>query len=343
MPLLRRSAPPFALFLLAPFVGEFLLGNLTLADLPLGVLLAPMYGCGALLVRELGRRSGGGWPTMVLLAAAYALIEEGPVDQLLWNDSYAGADQLHGDSYLPSLGMSVELTQSVLALHTVWSICVPIALVETLTRSRRSAPWLGRAGIALVAGLYAAGAVLVFRGNYAEEHFIASPAQLAAITLVIGTLIVAAFALRTVRLPPLSGHAPAAWRVGLTALAVTSAYWGPLNLITTDRYEWAGVAVWCLGVTAGVWCVSRWSRRPGWGVRHRFALAAGAVLTYAWVSFPARPESGGPLRNDVLSNAVFASCACLLLVWAARRAAVDEVGRRPEEHRSGTAHRAPSP
>ena len=71
----RRLGPVFGLFFLAPFVGEFLLGNLTLADPWLGLLLAPLYGCGALLVRELGRRGGGGWPSMVLLAAAYALIE----------------------------------------------------------------------------------------------------------------------------------------------------------------------------------------------------------------------------------------------------------------------------
>ncbi|MFF3767428.1 DUF998 domain-containing protein [Streptomyces sp. NPDC001922] len=324
MPLRHRLAPPFALFLLAPFVGEFLLGNLTLAELPLGVMLAPMYGCGALLVREIGRRSGGGWPTMVLLAAAYALIEEGPVDQLLWNDSYAGADLLHGVSYLPFLGMSVELTQASLALHTVWSICVPIALVETLTRTRRSDPWLGRAGLGVVAGLYAAGAVLVFRGNYAVEHFVASPAQLGGMALVIGVLIAVAFGIRGVRLRKVPGRAPAPWRVGLAGLAVTSAYWGPLNVVTADWYEWIGVGVWCLAVAAGGWWLSRWSRRAGWGARHRFAAAAGAVLTYVWVSFPVRPESGGSARADLVGNVVFGVLACLLLVWAARRAAVGD-------------------
>ncbi|UNO43526.1 DUF998 domain-containing protein [Streptomyces sp. MST-110588] len=316
---LHRLAPALALFLLAPFVGEFLLGNLTLAELPLGLVLAPMYGCGALLVRELGRRSGGGWPTMVLLAAAYALMEEGPVDQLLWNDSYAGTDVLHGASYLPSLGMSVELTQTVLALHTIWSICVPIALVETLVPARSDEPWLGRTGLLAVACAYVAGAVLVFWGNYSEEGFIAAPAQLIGITLVIGALISAAFAVRGVRLPALPGRAPAPWRVGLVALLVTSAYWGPLNLVTADWYAWVGAAVWCAGTAAGVWWVSRWSRRPGWDARHRFALAAGAMLTYTWVSFPLRPESGGSVRADLVSNAVFALLACLLLVAAARR------------------------
>ncbi|WP_030372143.1 hypothetical protein [Streptomyces rimosus] len=322
MPTPHRLAPAFALFLLSPFVGEFLLGNLTLAELPLGLVLAPMYGCGALLVREVGRRSGGGWPAMVLLAAAYALIEEGPIDQLLWSDSYAGADLLHGPSYLPALGMSVELTQTVLALHTVWSVCVPIALVETLTRSRRSEPWLSRVGLAVVAVVFVAGGVLVFLGNYTEEHFVASPGQLAGICLVIALLIAAAFAVRALRLPPLPGRAPAPWRVGLAALVVTSAYWGPANLLTDDWYEWVGVGVWCAGTVLGVWWVSRWSRQEGWGVRHRFALAAGALLTYVWVSFPVRPESGGSVRADLVGNAVFGALACLLLVWCARRTRV---------------------
>ncbi|MFH8410239.1 DUF998 domain-containing protein [Streptomyces sp. NPDC018019] len=234
-----------------------------------------------------------------LLAAAYALIEEGPVDQMLWNDSYAGNDLLHGPSYLPSLGMSVELPQTVLALHTVWSICVPIALVETLTRTRRSEPWLGRAGLAVVAAVFVAGAVLVFRGNYGEERFIASPAQLTGAFLAIAALVAAAFAVRTRRLPRLPGRAPAPWRAGAAALVVTSAYWGPLNPITDDWFEWVGVGVWCVGTVLGVWWVRRWSRQEGWGVRHRFASAAGALLTYVWVSFPVRPESGGSVRAEL--------------------------------------------
>jgi hypothetical protein len=158
----RRLSPVFGLFVLAPFVGEFLLGNLTLADPWLGLVLAPLYGCGAVLVRELGRRGGGGWPSMVLLAAAYALIEEGPVDQLLWNDSYAGQDLLSGDSFIPAIGMSVELTLTILALHTVWSICVPIAIVEAFVPHRPAEPWLGRVGLTVVGALYALGAGLVW-------------------------------------------------------------------------------------------------------------------------------------------------------------------------------------
>ena len=132
-----------------------------------------MYGGGAVLVRELARRYGGGWPTIALLACAYALIEEGPLDQLLWNGSYPGVDSFHTASYVPALGTSVELIQTVIALHAVWSICVPIALVETFVPERRATPWLGRTGLIVIATIYALGAAFVFWGNYSEYHFIA--------------------------------------------------------------------------------------------------------------------------------------------------------------------------
>jgi hypothetical protein len=336
MPWLRRLGPALGLFLLAPFVGEFLLGNLTVGELGLVLVLAPLYGFGALLVRELGRRSGG-WPTMVLLAAAYALIEEGPVDQLLWNDSYAGHDDLHGDSYLPALGMSVELTQTILALHTVWSICVPIAIVETFVPDRQTRPWLGRMGLTVTAVPYVLGAVLVFWGNYTEERFLASPAQLAGISVVIIALVVIAFALRSRQLPKVEGLAPSAWLVGGAALVGTSSYWGPAVLVTAGWYEWVGVAVWLLVSALGVMLVSRWSRQQGWDQRHRFALAAGAALTYVWLAFPLRPEGGGSLTIDLVSNTVFGAVAIVILLLAARVAArtVPAQGPGGQERRRG--------
>ena len=215
------------------------------------------------MVRELGRRSGGGWPTMVLPAAAYALVEEGPVDQLLWNDSYAGQELLHGDSYVPALGMSVELTQTILALHTVWSICVPIAIVESLVPDRQTRPWLGRVRLGVTGVVYVLGAGLVFLGNYAEEHFLASPAQLAGVGAAIVALVVIAFGIRSRRLSSAEGSAPSPWFVGAAALTLTSAYWGPAVLVTVGWYEWIGVAVWFTVAALGAVLVSRWSRQQG--------------------------------------------------------------------------------
>lgn len=311
---MRRVAPALGLFFLAPFVGEFLLGNLTLGELGLGIILAPMYGAGALLIREVTRRTGRGWPTMALLATAYALMEEGPIDQLLWNDSYAGHDLLHGDSFIPAIGMSVELTLGIIALHAVWSICVPIAIMETLAgESRRTKPWLRTRGLVITALVYVAGAVLVFFGNYAEEHFLASPAQIGGVAVVIVALVVLAFKWRWTG-AAVPGQAPSPLVVGVASLVATSAYCAPPAFITAGWYEWPGVAVWCVVAGLGLFMIPRWSRQEGWGQSQVFALAAGATLTYAWVAFPTQPESGGSQAVDLVGNAVFGLVAVLVLL-----------------------------
>ncbi|PRY59731.1 DUF998 domain-containing protein [Glycomyces artemisiae] len=314
----RRIAPALGLFVLAPFVGELLLGNLAISEFGLALLLAPLYGGGALLIRETARRAGRGWPAMVLLAAAYALIEEGPVDQLLWNDAYAGHDLLHGESFLPAIGMNVGLTVTILALHTVWSICVPIAVVEAFVPDRRTEPWLGVPGLVVTALVYLGGVNLVFWGTLAEEDFMASPLQFASIGVVIAALIVLAFRVGRDPRPPLPGPAPSPWAVGAASLIGTSAFWGPANLVTADWYEWVNVAVWCVVAVAGTVLVLRWSRMDDWRPVHVFALAAGATLTYAWTAFPVQPETPGSATLDLVGNTVFAAVAVLILIGAGR-------------------------
>ena len=53
----RGIWPALALMFTAPLVAEFLLGNLPIKLLPALIVLAPMYGGGALLIREMARRT----------------------------------------------------------------------------------------------------------------------------------------------------------------------------------------------------------------------------------------------------------------------------------------------
>jgi hypothetical protein len=119
-------------------------------------LLAPMYGGGALLIREVTRRAGRGVPTMLLLGVAYGLLEEGIATQSLFNPHYAGADLLHV-GYIPWLGIAVPWTLYVLTLHAVGSTTVPIVMAELCTPRRRTAPWLGRPGLGVAAILFVVG------------------------------------------------------------------------------------------------------------------------------------------------------------------------------------------
>jgi hypothetical protein len=65
----RRVAPAAGLFLLAPLVGEYL-GNVSITEIGALPVLALLYGSGAILVREVARRTGRGWPTMLVLGLA---------------------------------------------------------------------------------------------------------------------------------------------------------------------------------------------------------------------------------------------------------------------------------
>ena len=313
---IRRVAPVVGLFLLAPLVGEFLLGNLRIDQLVLLPLFALLYGAGALLIRETVRRTGRGWPAILLLAAAYALVEEGMVTRLLWDPSYGGQHHLAGDAYLPALGTNASLVQAVLSLHTIWSISVSVAVVETFVPQRGTVPWLGRTGLAITGVLFALGVV----GGRMEVRFQATLGQYAGTAVMIVALVVAAFAV-PYRPRPIERRAPSPWLVAVLTLVLTSLLL-TLVMFWPGRWsQWVSVAAWCVVVAALVALVARWSRCRGWGAGHRLGLAGGALLTYAWVAFPHQPVGSDPGGRadavDLVGNTVFGLAAVLLIVLAA--------------------------
>lgn len=65
-----RLNPPVVLLLLAPAVAELLGGATQITQIWLALFYIPVYGAGALLVRELVWRRGLGWWSILLLGAA---------------------------------------------------------------------------------------------------------------------------------------------------------------------------------------------------------------------------------------------------------------------------------
>src|SRR3569833_1743606 len=140
MNVLRRVAPAILLFFLSPLVAEFLLGDLTLAQLPALVALAPFYGGGAILIREALRHTGRSWPSFLFLALAYALVEEGIADQSLFNPDYLHL-RLLDYGWVPALGTSLAWTDNEHGNHNARSHTVPIGLTESFFPARRAEPW----------------------------------------------------------------------------------------------------------------------------------------------------------------------------------------------------------
>lgn len=308
----RRWWPAAGLFLLAPWVGEYLHGNMSISALPWLALTAPLYGGGALVIREVARRAGRGWPTMILLGLAYGVIEEGLVTHSLFNPSYFGYSLL-SPAHVPALGMGAWWTLFVLTLHTLWSTSAAIALAESMVPERATERWLGNTGLAVAAVLFAVGCVLNWWGTYDLEQFVPSPVQLAATTLVVVLLVAAALRVSEPRQAPTGRAAPPPWWPGVLVFAATSVF---MVLSYLPGWPAAGVYV-TLYAAAGI-LVWRWACRPGWGPRHRLALAAGALVTYAWYAFPSSPLIGTRGEVDLIGNVVFAAALAAILALAVR-------------------------
>jgi len=76
---LPKPPPVLILFLLAPTIGELLSGSAPPVEFfnPFGfVILVSLYGSGALIVRELKIRWKKGIGSILLLGAAYSILEE---------------------------------------------------------------------------------------------------------------------------------------------------------------------------------------------------------------------------------------------------------------------------
>ncbi|GAB2972769.1 hypothetical protein [Saccharothrix stipae] len=285
------------LFLLAPLVGEFVLGNVPLSEIGALVVLAPMYGGGALLIRELARRTGRGWPTMLVLGLAYGVLEAGLLDQSLFNPSFEEW-QFQAVTPVPALGISALNGYSFVVGHAVWSIGVPIALVESFAFRRRTTPWLGRTGLTVLALVFAAGSAAVFWILLEQEGFMATPGQRIGAALVVLVLVVIAFLIRpraaVARRVPRPGY------LGFGAFVVSSVF-----VAVPEDWTGFGLKVALTVVAAAV--LSWWGRGEAWGAAHRYAVAAGALVTYTWLGWILVEKSAGPL----IAHAVL-----VVLTWA---------------------------
>jgi len=316
----RRRAPVFALYFLSPLVAEYFSGTtLPLVLIFLIVPFALFYGSGAVLIREVTRRTGRGWPAILTLGLAFGVLEEGVLTQSLFNPNYLAQDlHLLDPGYLKALGIGTLWTVFVLGGHMLWSIAAPVAIVEESTRTRRTTPWLGRTGLIVVAVLFLLGCVMtlvVTKAEDADAPFTASAAQVSISAAIAVILVVVAFLLPHGERRPLPGRAPSAWLVFVATL-IAGVGWG-LLAGATSLPSWpasVAIALVCLAILAVL--VARWSRQDGWDRWHRLAVAAGALATSGWHAFAMDYDK--PPAVDLISRVI-----CLLaaagIIWLAVR------------------------
>jgi hypothetical protein len=288
---MRRYAPAFVLIMLSTFIGEVLFGATTLSRIGGLLVVTPLYGGGALLIRELARRRGPGWLRIGLLGAAYAIVEEGLALQSMFNPNLFNAGLLGGQA----LGVNWVWVQWTIGYHVVWSISIPILLTELLFPERRAGPWLGRAGVIVAGVVYAAGALalgaitrLAIAPDFHTPMFLDILAALVAAGLVALALgwpakLGAAAPAGTAR------PAPSPWLMALIAGGAACAWFVLLDIPHVLRDSALVILPMLLELSIAAllaWSIRRWSA-PGraWTELHQLALACGALVVSALVGF----------------------------------------------------------
>jgi hypothetical protein len=322
--MIARIAPAVLLSVLAPVGAEFLLGDFTIRNLSVVVVLLPLYGCGALLIREVARRTGGGWPTILLLGSAFSLLEEGFLTQSLFNPNYVG-QRLLDYGYVPALGTSLNWSVFVLSIHVVWSIATPILIAEGIASDRRTRPWLGAPGLVIAAALFVLGCAATARYSLSSSPFVASPSQFAVVAVFTLLAIGAAFSVVLREGRSSNGPAPRPLWMFLVTLVLSVAFM-MAEPVARDRGMHAVVSLLarlaCEAIAAGL--IVSWSRRPAWGPGHYLSIAAGTTLTYALFGLIAflhgHTNLGVPTdRIDIAGQIALAAGVFLLIWWGALR------------------------
>lgn len=312
-------APVLTLFLLAPLVGEVFCAALKLSHFSEPFRVASVvlfYGSGAILIRETARRRGLGWPSIVLLACAYGLIEEAVALQTFFNPGALGLDLTYGRAW----GVNWHWVTIFVVYHVVWSIVIPIALTELLFPSVRRQPWLGPKGYAATAALFALGAAAFCAIGRLSSGYNVPATHTAAAALVVIVLVLVALRLapKTVAEIKADRKAPRLLTAGLFAFVIGFVWLFVLLSLAFVQPALPSALViviaLCIATLAGA-VMSRWAGRLT--AMHQLALIFGAVMASSLYGLLIIKETGTVL--DLAFHLCVVVATPILLVVLGRR------------------------
>lgn len=310
----RGAAPAAVLLFLSAFVAEPFSG----ATPPAQFFLAPnlllgfslYYGSGAILVRELAFKWRKGWPGIFLLGAAFGVIQEGLGTKVFFDPTRVELSPLV--NYGTVAGVHAPFVVQLVIYHAVYSIAIPILLVELMFPGRRAERWVGRRGLVL----YAASLAVLTWLLYLIYPFRppAGPYLLAAGSAAA----LVALARILPRRPTMARErpVPGAFRLWLLGFAAAAGFF-----LTSFAFPGWGAPPWLTAaVLAGIAAtvgrlVLRWSRVAGaWTSQRQLALATGLLSLF--IALAPVQEARGRTGSLLVAMATAA-----LLAWLWRKVA----------------------
>jgi hypothetical protein len=139
-----RIHPALVLFFLSPAIAELLLGSSPPSEFfnPVSfLLLASLYGSGSIVFRELKVRWGKSYISLFILGAAYGIIEEGLMVKSFFDPKWMDLGIL--GLYGRWLGVNWVWAEWLTIYHAVFSIMIPITIVELAFKDWKDKRWVG--------------------------------------------------------------------------------------------------------------------------------------------------------------------------------------------------------
>ncbi|MEU0316456.1 hypothetical protein [Nocardioides sp. NPDC006273] len=285
------------------------------------VFFGALYGAPALLARELARRLGWGWPSLLLVFAALGTAQAGLIDQSLFSADYGGYEgwaENREPTLIPSMGLSGYNAYSFIVGHVIFSFAAPVALAEAWAPARSRKPWLGPIGTVLAAVAYVIAAAMIVTD---PESRSGSPVQLLVTAGVVAALLLGAAVIgqnRRVDHARTGARGPAAWQVLVVSLILALV---PELLSGT----WFGLALsGAMTATLGAFVLLA-SRSGAWTIRHTAAVGTAYLLVRGLLAF-----TYFPLIGDVEAGPKYAHNVVMLLIvvvaaWIALRRRTSEL------------------
>ncbi len=323
VPLRQRIVPIVGLLVGAPVSAEYLQAYLPETGdflvLAGGLLvLGPLYGGAALLIRETALRTGRGWPGVVLMAAGFGLLMTSQVDGSMWlvhDPEIAYWDELRAGTLVASLGFAVFPVLSWVVGHVVFSIGAPLAVLDALAPRHRGGPLLGRPGLVVVA-LLCVSAALLIRND--PEYAASDPSALQSWMSLLVAIGLIGLALSPIGRPVArTKSAPTVW-TPVRTLVMAAVALVALDLLPAT---WVGVGLGVVVLTVGGSWVVHASRSSSWGLAQVTALGVAAIIERTVVGFIAPLPPGVEVSEKVMQSAVLLGLAGAVTIVAWRRAA----------------------
>ena len=280
-----KRHPVACLLLLTPGIPEYLSGSSPLdaiAFSPVTFLFQlaanlALYGPGVLLIREARVRWNKGGATVLLLGAAYGILEEGVALSTLFNPAAGPVGAL--GQYGHFAGVSWIWVAEILPVHMIYSIAVPILLLDLALPSTAGRGFLGGRKLAVAIGVLAADVASLFLLIlFGVKFWMGTPVLLGSLA-AIGALAYAGWRAGPARIRP-SSPAPSS---GPATFLVVGAVFYPSVLILSSVLE--GLRVPAAATLAAVvllqagWLKLVVSRIGSSGSqRNLIALSAGLIL-----------------------------------------------------------------